>query len=118
KINLTDTRSSFTGASDLLVNGDVTYTRRWNNGGSAMATIAYSYFSDKIYSLGVEQKGNFVDRGVGVLDFIIRSKINRRIGVDIMAKNILDPTYRRIQENVGGHVPVLTYKKGRFFTLG
>lgn len=118
KINLTDTRSSFTGASDLLVNGDVTYTKRWNNEGNVMATVAYSYFSDKIYSLGVEGKGNFVDRGVGILDLIVRSKINRKVGIDFMAKNILDPTYRRIQENAGGHVPVLTYKRGRFFTLG
>lgn len=117
-IRPTHTRSSFAGASDLLVNADLTYSKRWHNDGNVMATIAYSHFSDKIYALGNEQKGNLVDRGVGMLDFIVRSKINRRIGLDLLVRNILDPEYRRVQENASGHVPVFTYKKGRFFTLG
>lgn len=117
-IRPTHTRSSFTGASDLLVNADLTYSKRWHNDGNVMATVAYSHFSDKIYALGNEQKGNLVDRGVGTLDFIVRSKISRRIGVDLLVRNILDPEYRRVQENASGHVPVFTYKKGRFFTLG
>lgn len=114
----THTRSSFAGASDLLVNMDLTYSNRWSNDGNVMATVAYSYFSDKIYALGNEQKGNLVDRGVGTLDFIVRSKINRSVGVDLLVRNILDPEYRRVQENASGHVPVFTYRKGRFFTLG
>ncbi|WP_262249814.1 TonB-dependent receptor [Parapedobacter soli] len=114
----THTRSSFAGASDLLVNADLTYSKRWQQDGNVMATVAYSYFSDKIYALGNEQKGNLVDRGVGTLDFIVRSKINRRVGVDLLVRNILDPEYRRVQENASGHVPVFTYQKGRFFTLG
>lgn len=117
-INLTDTRSSFTGASDLLLNADLTYTKRWNNEGNIMATVAYSYFSDRIYSLGVETKGNLVDEGVGTLDLILRSKINRRLGIDFIARNLLDPTYRRVQENASGHLPVLTYKKGLFYSVG
>lgn len=114
----THTESSFAGASDLLVNADLTYTKRWQNDGNIMATVAYSYFSDKVYALGNQQKGNLVDQGVGTLDFIIRSKINRKFGIDLLVRNILDPEYRRVQENASGHVPVLTYKKGQFFTLG
>src|SRR5690606_7439330 len=74
-IRPTHDRSSFAGASDLLINADLTYTRRWQNNGNIMATVAYSHFSDKVYSLGNEQKGNLVDQGVGMLDFIVRSKI-------------------------------------------
>ncbi len=114
----THDNASFTGASDLLVNADVTYTKRWRSNGNVMATVAYSYFSDKVYALGVEQKGNLVDRGLGTLDFIVRSKINQRIGVDLLIKNILDPEYHRVQENASGPVPVLTYKKGQYFSLG
>ena len=117
-IRPTHTRSSFTGASDLLLNADLTYTKHWENQTNLMATVAYSRFSDKIYALGNEQKGNLVDRGVGTLDLIVRSKISRHIGVDLLVRNILDPEYRRVQENASGHVPVFTYKKGRFFTLG
>ncbi|RQP17539.1 MAG: TonB-dependent receptor [Parapedobacter sp.] len=114
----THNNASFTGASDLLVNADLTYSKRWRKSGNLTATVTYSYFSDKVYALGVEQKGNLVDRGLGTLDFIVRSKINQRIGIDLLIKNILDPEYRRIQENASGHVPVLTYKKGQYFSLG
>lgn len=117
-INLTDRRASFTGASDLLLNTDLTYTKHWNNQANLMATVAYSYASDKIYSLGVEQRGNLVDRGVGALDVILKSNISRRVGVDLIIKNLLDPTYQRVQQNAGGDVPVLSYKKGRFFSAG
>lgn len=82
-----------------------------------MATLAYSYFSDRIYSLGVETKGNLVDRGVGTLDVILSSKLNRKLGIDLIARNLSDPTYRRVQENASGHIPVLSYKKGQFYTV-
>lgn len=117
RINLTDTRASFTGASDLLLNADLTYTHRWTNEANLMATVAYSYFSDRIYSLGVETKGNLVDHGVGTLDLILRSKLSRKLSVDLIARNLLDPTYQRVQENASGHIPVLTYKKGKFYTI-
>lgn len=114
----THTRSSFAGASDLLVNADLTYSKRWRDAGNVMATVAYSHFSDKIFALGNEQKGNLVDRGVGMLDFIVRSKLSSRVGVDLLLRNVLDPEYRRVQENASEHVPVFTFKKGRFFSLG
>lgn len=118
RINLTDSRSRFTGASDLLLNSDLTYTKRWGNQASVMATVAYSYTSDKIYSLGVEQRGNLVDQGVGTLDLILKSQLNRRVGLDLMAKNLLDPRYLRIQKNGTADIPVLSYHKGRYFSLG
>ncbi|MFC3199810.1 TonB-dependent receptor domain-containing protein [Parapedobacter deserti] len=117
-INTTYDESSFAGASDLLVNADLTFTNRWRNGRNIMATVAYSYFSDKVYALGIEQKGNLVDRGVGTLDVIIRSKITPKVGVDLLFRNLLNPEYRRVQENATGHVPVLTYKKGQYISLG
>ena len=118
KINLTDSRSSFTGASDLLLNTDLTYTKRWSNTRHIMATVAYSYASDKVYSLGVEQRGNLVDKGLGMLDFVLKSRINQRVGLDLMVRNLLDPAYERVQENASGPIPVMSYKKGRFFSLG
>src|SRR5690606_15648457 len=117
-IRPTYNQSTFAGASDLLVNADLTYVKRWRNDRNVMATLAYSYFSAKVFALGNEQKGNLVDKGVSTLDFIVRSQVGRRLGANLVVRNILDPEYRRIQENAGGHVPVLTYRKGQFFTLG
>lgn len=118
-INLTSDEDSFTGASDLLLNADVSLFKSWNNGDSNLtATMAYAYFSDRLYALGTEMKGNLVDKAVGSLDLIVRSKFNKHFGVNLSAKNLLDPRVDRVQENAGGDVRVLSYKKGLNLSLG
>ena len=78
-----------------------------------MATLAYTHFSDRVYSIGTNGRGNQVDKAFGALDFIIKSKIYKNIGIGFVFRNLLDPTIDRVQENsVGGDVTVLTYKKG------
>lgn len=117
-LNLTDKNSSFTGASDLLLNADISYSKDWNNDRSIMATAAYSYYSDRLYALGIEEKGNLIDRGMGTLDFILKTKLSKNLGVDLTARNILNPEFKRVQENSTGHINSLTYKKGVFLGLG
>lgn len=118
-INLTRNEDAFTGASDLLINADVSYLKEWSNSqASIMATLAYSYFSDRIYALGTEMKGNLVDKAIGTLDLIVRSKLNKQLGINFSAKNLLDPKIERIQDNDAQEITVLSYKKGLFFGLG
>lgn len=117
-VNITDKTSGFTGASDLLLNLDLSYAKDWKENSGFLATIAYSYYSDRLYALGVETKGNLVDRGMGALDFILKTKINQNFSIDFTARNILDPEFRRVQENASGHVDALTFRKGAFFGLG
>ncbi|TDU43280.1 outer membrane receptor protein involved in Fe transport [Gelidibacter sediminis] len=116
--NLTNDTSGFTGASDRLLNADLSYIKSFKNDGNLMATLAYSYTSDKIYALGVETKGNLVDKGVGTLDFILKTKINKHFGIDLTVKNILNPAIERIQENASEDITVLSFKRGAFFKLG
>lgn len=116
--NFTFEEDSFTGASDLVLNADVSYSKKWEKGGSVLATVAYNYFSDRLYSLGTETRGNQVDKGFGTLDFILRSKLNKNIGVNFAAKNLLNPDIRRIQENLNGAVDILSYKRGMNFSVG
>lgn len=117
-INLTDSKAGFTGASDLLLNADVTYTKDFKNDRSIMSTIAYSYYSDRLYSLGDQQRGNQVDKGLGQLDFILKTKLSKNLGLDFTAKNILNPTFKRVQENRTGDVTVLSYNRGAYLNLG
>jgi hypothetical protein len=117
-INLTNTEDSFSGASDLLLNGDVSFFKEWKNEANIMATLSYSYFSDRIYALGTETKGNLVDKAVGTLDFIAKSKLNKHLGLNLTIRNILDPTVERTQENIDRDITVLSYKKGVNFSLG
>ena len=110
-------RSSFTGASDLLLNADLSYVTEWNEGAELSTTIAYTHYSDRLYALG-SQKGNLIDKGMGSLDFILKTKINKNFGIDFAARNILNPEFKRVQENASGPVDAVTYKRGAFFSLG
>lgn len=111
-------RSSFTGASDLLLNADLSYVTEWNEGRGMTATVAYTHYSDRLYALGVEQKGNLIDKGMGSLDFILKTKIHKNFAIDFAARNILNPEFRRIQDNASGAIDAVTYKRGAFFSLG
>ncbi|MFD2968396.1 TonB-dependent receptor [Sphingobacterium bambusae] len=117
-LNLTYDKASFTGASDFLANADLSYVKKWNAESDLMATVVYNHFSDRLYALGTEGKGNQVDKAVGTLDFIMKYKLNRRFGIDLTARNLLDPSYERVQENQNAPVTILSYKKGVRFSLG
>ncbi len=116
--NLTNDTSSFTGAADFLMNADITFLKNFNTDANMMATLAFSYTSDRLYALGVETKGNLVDKGMGTLDFIFKTKINEHLGIDLTIKNLLNPAIKRVQENSPENITVLSYKHGAFFKLG
>ncbi len=117
--DFTNKTGKFTGASPLLINADLSYSKDWNGKKSnASATVAYSFFSDRVYSIGTGQRGDLVDKATGTLDLILKSKLNEKLGLDFAFKNLLDPTYDRVQENAGGDVSVLSYKKGLLFSFG
>ncbi|MBA6157080.1 TonB-dependent receptor [Tenacibaculum sp. S7007] len=111
----TNTESKLTGASDLLVNADVSYLKEFNKNQNLLMTLAYNYFSDRVYAIGVASKGNLVDQGVSTLDFIAKSKLSDRINVGLSLKNLLNPTVTRTQEIQ--NVDVLSFKKGVNFGL-
>ena len=114
----TNTKSSFTGASDLLLNADISFFNEWNDKGSNLnTTLAYTYFSDRLYAIGTNDRGDLVDKAFGSLDFIAKSKLNKKIGIDFVLKNLLDPRIDRVQANSSGDVNVLSYKKGLNFSL-
>ncbi|WP_281231696.1 TonB-dependent receptor [Flavobacterium gelatinilyticum] len=117
-INTTDTSSGFTGASDLILNTDLSYTKNFRNDSGIMATLAYNHYSDKLYAIGNEGKGNLVDKAMGSLDLIFKTKLNKNFGIDFGARNLLNPEFKRVQENAGGDVLVFNYKKGMTFGLG
>jgi hypothetical protein len=44
-------------------------------------------------------------------------QIEQKIGLGLVAKNLLNPTIDRVQENNNGDVNVLSYKKGLTLSL-
>ena len=113
-----DDEDAFTGASNLLLNGDITFIKNWENAQSnAMATIAYSQYSDRIYAIGTNGLGNQVEKGIGTLDFIFKSTIKKHIGLGFKVGNILDPKIERTQENTNQDYVLRSYRKGMNFSL-
>lgn len=112
----THTKSSFTGAPNTLINTDLSYHKAWNDN-SIMATIAYNYGSDQIYSLGTEKKGNLVDKGFGMLDFILKTTWKKNFEIGLIAKNITNPEINRVQANANGDALVRSRKLGTNYSV-
>lgn len=114
-VGFTHDEGSLTGASDLLLNGDLSYNKEFSEDRNLLTTLSYSYFSDRLYAIGTNNRGNLVDKAVGTLDFTLKSQLSKSIGVDLKVRNILDPTIERIQETQD--VTVQSYKKGINFSM-
>src|SRR5690606_35991379 len=115
-VNFTHTEGKFTGASGFLGYADVTYLKAWNDE-NIMATLAYNYNSDRLYALGKEAKGNLIDKGFGMLDFIFKTKFNENLGMGLSAKNLLNPSIDRVQQNLDQDHLVRSYKLGSVFSI-
>lgn len=118
-VNFTKKESKLTGASDLLLNADISFLKEWNDkAGSLNTTLAFTQFSDRVYSIGTNNRGNQIDKAFGSLDFITKVKLNKNLGLSFITKNLLNPAIKRVQENDNGDVTVLSYKKGITASLG
>ena len=113
--NFTFDSSKLTGASDFLLNADVSYVKEFDTDKSIQGTVAYSYFSDQLNTIGTLNKGNVIDKSYGTLDFVVKSTM-KQFSFGLSAKNLLNPTISRIQEvyNTPGTQEVVldAFKKG------
>ena len=114
-VSFTNEESRLTGASDLLINSDISFNRSFSKEKSFTATLSGGYFSDRIYALGVTGKGDLVDSEVFTLDFIFKFNVSKNISFGFNAKNLTDPTIERVQDKQ--NVIVDSYKKGRNFSI-
>lgn len=114
-VAFTNDNSRLTGASDLLINADLSLGKDFSKEQSLTATLSGAYFSDRIYALGVTGKGDLVDSDVIALDFILKFKLNKNLGFGLSARNLTDPTIERKQDIQ--NVVVDSYKKGRNFSF-
>jgi hypothetical protein len=114
-VAFTNQESRLSGASDLLINTDLSLNKEFKNDKSLTATLAGGYFSDRIYALGVTGKGDLVDSEVITVDFILKFNLSKNIGFGFSARNLTDPTIERTQDIQD--IVVDSYKKGRNFSV-
>ena len=101
------------GASPIIANANINYSPTHFKNYKPIASLVFSYFSDRIDALGAGQLGNIIEKGVPVLDFVWKNKIGNDVEINFSAKNILDPSIKRVRENTSfGDVILSEYQRG------
>lgn len=111
-VNFTNNNGKLTGASDVLLNSDISFFKEFNKNTNFLATIVGNYISENVYAIGSAGKGDLVNEGLFTMDIILKSKISKRINVGISVKNILDSEIKRYQDNETEKVAVKSFKRG------
>src|SRR5690606_38647419 len=76
-VNFTNNEGKLSGASDLLLNGDLSYLKEYGKDKMLLATVSYSYFSDRIFAIATNGRGALVDKAVSTLDFVLKTNFNK-----------------------------------------
>ncbi|WP_256004186.1 TonB-dependent receptor [Pedobacter deserti] len=100
------------GASPYLVNLDYSYRQEWSAKSNTTFTVTYNVFGKRLFVAGAQQAGDIYEMPVNTLDFIVNTKINSRIGLDLSVGNILNPTVKFQQEFNDNNLSYNEYKKG------
>lgn len=116
-VNFNDKSDALQGASPLLLNADLTY-RIESGVFRPTVSIVGNYFHDRIYSLGSFGRGNLVEKGIMMLNFVSNTTINEKWSIGFTVENILNSKIRRVQENQSGDLDAYNYKAGTDFSLG
>ncbi|PCE62707.1 TonB-dependent receptor [Sediminicola luteus] len=98
----TNTEAPLQGASDIILNADVSFYKEFTENRNMTATLAGNYFSDRIFALGSTGRGHLVDKGFMTLDFISSFSLNEKLSLGLNLKNLLNPTIERVNENAEG----------------
>jgi len=107
------------GASSFLINANIDYSPTSFKNYKPITSLVFSYFSDRIDALGAGQLGNIIEKGVPTLDFNWKNKIGEKWEINLKAKNLLDPSIKRVRENTSiGDVVLSKYKRGTNIGLG
>lgn len=107
------------GASPFLINANLNYTPTQFKNYKPITSLVFSYFSDRIDALGAGELGNIIEKGIPTVDFIWKNKFGEKWEVNLKAKNLLDPSIKRVRENTSiGDVVLSEYKRGTNISLG
>lgn len=100
------------GASPFIINADVNYSPTFGNY-KPKATVAFSYFSDRIFSLGAGSLGNIVEKAVPTLNFVWQNSFGEHFEANLSAKNILNPDVTLVREGTDlGDITIREYNLG------
>lgn len=114
----TEKESELQGASPFLANADVSYLyhgANWN----LTSVVILNYFSDRIYAIGANEFKNTIEKAVPLLDVVANANIGGHWGVNVKARNIMNPAFKLQREtDMGENIVLESYKRGVDGSIG
>lgn len=98
------------GASEFLLNTDLTYKKDLLQGIQTIATLDYSYTGKRLTAIGGNAIGNEYQRPRNGLNFILKNKIAGKYGLNLSVKNILNAKDERYIDQRDLKQQNLTYR--------
>ena len=117
-IDPSKSKDKMQGASDFLANVNLGLEKKWGEKNSMDFVVSYSHISDNIYAIGYAKKGNLVDKAINMLDAVMKFNLSNGVGISLSGKNLLNPSFKRVQDNTNGEVTVRDHKKGIILGMG
>lgn len=116
----TKSSSELEGATPILINSDLTYSRKLKNESLLTSTLVLNYFSDRVYSIGTRGFENIIEKSIPTLDFVTRLNINKKYNVSLKGQNLLNPNFQLSRDgaNNGENVVLRDFKRGVNLSLG
>ena len=116
-----NTSSQLEGAAPYILNADITHNLTVNHF-KMTNTLVLNYLSDKVHTIGSRGYTNLIEESISTLDFVSLININKHFGIQIKAKNLLNPEYKLTREGASDGnkqgVIIHSYKKGMIFDCG
>ncbi|EZH74790.1 hypothetical protein ATO12_08605 [Aquimarina atlantica] len=115
----TNVERQLQGASPFLVNTDLSYSKTFDNH-KITSGIDFNIFGDRVYSAGGNGVGDIFEKGFGVLNFNFKDEIGKHVEISLKAKNLLNPSIERYQdqEDLGQEFTTYKFDNGINFSLG
>ncbi len=98
------------GASQFLLNTDLSYKGKVFKGVTTTATLDYSYTGKRLATIGGDGIGNEYQRPINGLRFILKNQIAEKYALTLAVKNILNAKDERYIDQSGLSWENLTYR--------
>lgn len=118
--NTPEHKVALEGAAPFIVNADLSYTYQHQER-KLLATVVFTYTSDRIHTVGALGYENIVESGIPTLNCIASYSFNSHWSIALKANNLLNPHLqltRQPSDNAMPPVVLRDYQKGLSGSLG
>lgn len=95
---ITSTSRSLQGASDFIINADLSYEIAKSDKVESKVSVIYNTFSDRIYAVGTDGASDIKQKPIHQLDFTWRNTFSKNYQLNLSIRNILDSEFLSTQD--------------------